>query len=383
MYGGQVQALFNGNRISSDSAVVASNTHQYTFYQSVRFQNDRNEIFAERAIYDAANQVATLSGRVRLTDANRRLRADTVTLQIPLQQIRAFGHVAVGLSVDTRVQADQWFQDFNADTSSGKGSVSFFHNFEDSLWIEAGQMSVKGKEQRLGFTGDVKFRMGYWYASADSLNYLQEEEQVILNRKVYLSARRMEGSSDSVSASASTAKIQLNSGDFEQVMLHEKARFYIIRADSFGQTVSTIHSDTALVIFKDDQVLDIRVDGNVKIRITTPDSSESTVESTASRIGFEGGKANQIRIEGEGKMLHGSQNDSLRAEISGYGLTIILHDAVVLSVDVDSNAVCELQGDLDTRLAGERLFLQFEDRKLVRTEVHGSVLGHYRHKESR
>jgi hypothetical protein len=285
--------------------------------------------------------------------------------------------------VDTWVLTDQWFQDVDADTSSGLGSVSFLHNKGDSLVIKAGQVSVKSKGQRFGFTKDVQFRKGYWHAYADSLDYWQEEEQVILNREVYLSTRRHEAFTDSVSVSASTAKIQLGSGHFEKMTLQNDARFDIIRADRSGETVSTIHSDTALVIFEDDRVLEIRVDGNVEIRITTPDSSESTLESASSRIGFEDGTANLIRIEGEGKMLHGSRNDSLRAEISGYGMTIVLRDAVVRSVNVDSNAVCQLQGDHPTRLSGEHLSLHFEDRRLVRAEVDGGVLGQYWHKGSK
>jgi len=377
-YGGDVVATFKQSRISADSAFVASDSDHYTFYQSVRFQDGHHVVFADQASYDAANAVAVLSGNVHLSGANRSLSAGSVTYRIDAQQIEASDQVTIGFSEHTKLRTDHWLQDVSADTAIGWGMVSFLKLEPDSLTVLSERVFVRNDGERLVFVQDARFLKGKWGAKADSATYLRKDETVHLVENVRLSGNPGNASgSDSLSASATEAEIRLREGKIVGMTLLDEARFNIVRSDSSGETASSIQSDTVFVVFENEDISEIQVDGNVDIQIVTADSGRSRLEGDSSRIRFDHGQPSQIHIKGMGKLILGADGDSLNADISGYGLTIDLMSAAIQSVRVDSVAVYEIKGDHPTRLSGKHLRLLFDHKKLTRAEVDGDVQGQY------
>ena len=339
-------------------------------------------VYADTVIYDVSNRTAVLSGRVRLSDDERHLSAERVTYRSREQTVEASGNVHIGLPEDAgAVRSDYWFRDVASDSSFGKGNVRFTRHKSDTLTIAAHSVSSHQLASRMRFAQNVTIRQGKWKAQSRIATFLREDELVILEEDARLF--RASSETDSVSAEADRVELILKDNIIREMGLFSHARIDLLSTRQDAPSTSTVSSDTSRVTLEHQQVTALRAFGRVNIRLETPGSASSQLSGETAHILFEDGEPNRIRIEGPGNLSHERSDGTLQANIAGYGLTIELIDSALHTVRVDSDAVCDLEGDRPMRLSGDRLTLMFELGILVRAEVEGGVQGQYRSEGAR
>jgi hypothetical protein len=227
----------------------------------------------------------------------------------------------------------------------------------------------------------VTIRQGKWKAQSRIATFLREDELVILEEDARLF--RASSETDSVSAEADRVELILKDNIIREMGLFSHARIDLLSTRQDAPSTSTVSSDTSRVTLEHQQVTALRAFGRVNIRLETPGSASSQLSGETAHILFEDGEPNRIRIEGPGNLSHERSDGTLQANIAGYGLTIELIDSALHTVRVDSDAVCDLEGDRPMRLSGDRLTLMFELGILVRAEVEGGVQGQYRSEGAR
>jgi lipopolysaccharide export system protein LptA len=377
-YAGSVSATFRHSSVTSDSAVVTSDSNQYLFHQDVRYEDGKYVVFADHLLFDSANQIATLSGDVRLSDGEQSLTAGRVVYRASREIIEASKGVRIKLGEDEGIiRADSWFRDVASDSSAGSGDVRFSRVRTDSLQIRSDSVVAKSAREMV-FSADVHLRHGEWTASSANAAVL-ESERITLSGMAQLS--RLSGDSDSVSASSDTAHLNLESGQLSELVLAQHAEIGIQHANMDTVTLSTVSADSSWLTFEAESLSQLTASGSVEMRFDTPGRSTSTLQGSFAIIRFREDKPYHVLIKGQGEMVHKTADSALSATISGVGLEVDLTRSVLGAVRVDSNAVCNLEGEHPTRLSGDRLHLTFEDSRLIQAEVEGRVRGQYRTQE--
>ncbi len=376
-YIGDVQAAFQQSRITSDSAVVTSESNQYRFYRDIRFQDGRHTVFADTVTYNVSDRTAVLSGRVRLSDKERHLSAERVTYRVGPQTVEASGNVQIRFPGDAgTVRADYWFRDVAADSSFGRGNVRFTRYKLDTLFIQANSLSVRQLGSRMRFSRDVRIHQGKWKVQSRIATFLEEDERVILEEDVHLFWETSNG--NSASASADRAELILENNTIREMYLYSDAEIEILRDRAKGTLATIVSSDTCRVTFENQEVTEMQASGHVTIQFDTPGSASSHLTGAVAHLLFKEGLPRRIQVDGPGELQYESSDQSLRARITGHGLTVDLTDSDLRGVSVDSEAVCHLQGEHPLHLSGDRLSLTFEQGSLVKAEVEGGVQGQYR-----
>jgi len=378
-YAGDVSATLRQTHITADSAVVDSRTDQYTFYRSVRFKDDRYLVYADNAVYDVAEKVAVLSGQVRLSDGDQTLSAGHITYSAVKEQFEARDRVQMRLADGVSISTDSWFRDVSADTSVGEGNVGFTRDTSAVFRINAHRVLVKDSGEWLQFTRRVKMQQGTWTAEADTAVYDRLASKLLMIPNGKLSRySETPGVLDSTSAQGLETRIQMRDGRIDQINLAGAVQLAVVRSDAQGRSTSMVTSDTAVVDVRDEEVSFVRVRGKVLLQLHSAEALSTRLAAESTQITFESGVPAQIRVDGKGHLTYGTEADSLQADISGYGMTVTFQEARIHRVEVDSNAVCEIDGTQPIHLTGEHLILQLSGQSLTSAEVKGAVQGRYK-----
>jgi hypothetical protein len=170
----------------------------------------------------------------------------------------------------------------------------------------------------------------------------------------------------------------MRDGRIDQIDLTGEVQIVVVRYDNLGRSASMVSSDTAVVDVQDEEVATIRVRGRVLLQLHSAEALSSRLAAESTQITFESGVPAQIRVDGKGHLTYGTEADSLQADISGYGMTVSLQEARIHRVEVDSNAVCQIDGAQPIHLSGEQLILQLSGQSLTSAEVKGAVQGRYK-----
>ena len=375
-YAGDVRASFQHSRIEADSAVVSTDSRQYSFYQNVAFWDDRYLVYADRVIYDAANQTADLSGHVSLADADCRLSAAQVTYHATTQTIEASGDVHISLPENQgEIKADRWFRDATSDSTSGSGDVRFTQAEAETLTIASDRFSSGEKGNRTLFTGSVSLRQGQWRGNAHTATIHKQGDRVVLKGETQLARPRSE--TDSTSTTADKTVMITEASLLRGMELTGSSRIDIQREEEAGHVSTAVSADTSRLAFDGGDLTDLAAFGNVRIVLAGPDSTFSQLDGEDASVRLTAGEPDRVHVNGSGDLHHASGSSDLRAHITGQGVAIDLVGSQVRAIRVDSNAVCEIQGDHPARLSGDRLHLVFEAGRLAKAEVKGRVQGRY------
>ena len=371
-YAGEVTAILQHSRIRADSAAVTAEEQAYHFYKNVQFQDDRYTLFADRLTFDSHTRITRLSGGVRLADEARTLSAREVTYRQAASTVNAKGDVRIALAGGGHVRANRWFRSVSGDSSVGSGSVRYRNGENGTLTIESPALTAYEGGDSLRFTNGSSLAQGAWASHSASTTILRDAGRVELEGEPSLTRTGREAYT--IRATASMAVLELANEVLSVVNLLGSADLTVSRKES----AATIQADTCALKVDGDQVSLIEAQGNVRIHIGSNEAGKSSVNGGSSLISFKDGEPVHIRVDKEGSLLHASSDSSLVIDIDGYGLTLDLSGSDLKTVRIDSAGLCRLGGNQPTHLSGDRVFLLFEERKLVRAEIEGHVKGHVR-----
>jgi len=369
VYRGAVSALLQNSRIMSDSALVRTGSTIYRFYSNARFENGDFVVSADHLQFNTATQSATLEGHVHLADGKRTIRADRVVWQADAQTVEASGRVKTTPGeADVSITADRWFSNSASDSSAGSGNV---HYQSKSMSIRSNQVThVQSALTR--FSEDVSITAGMWGALAAVAE--------VRDRKLTLSqspsASRSDSDSTQFDVSGNTIEMTFTDTTVSVTQVTGDVRIRTQRLRDKIPATSTIVADSSRITENGD-VANLEAYGSVSITLDRPGVSVSKVLGDAAQILFLKTNPERIGIPGFGSLEHERLDGEVDAVVKGDSMTIDLGGSSLKRIQVDSNAVADLDGNQPIKLSGDRLVLGFRHGKLTQADVNGSVRGQY------
>ena len=364
--------------VKSDSAHVRVEDAVFLFVNGVSYEDTLRTIKADTLAFFERKGLATFGGDVFLRSEARSIRADAVRFFYEQERLVATGGVELGLAQGRNLRASSIFYDLSLKQGSAIGNTKLHVSSKDrdTIFAQADSMTFSQGGKALLLEGSVAFRQGSTKSAARSASY--SDSLIVLSGDPGL---QWSDSSrpDTFSAQAELMHLRSDERVLSKLAFVDSTVIFSASGAGNNRNVSTIHADSAEIVFKKKKPHGLKAWGNVVLELVSPDSSQATMSGQVLKIAYADGRPDSLTFTGTCMGVYVAEESKEKSLLGGETAVLYFLDGQLDQMSLFDEAFCirSEKNSEDMRVSGDYLKIWFEAGKVVTIQAEGAVKGHY------
>ena len=384
----QTERLLSVNADSARLWIPDNGLSEAEFFGRVVYRDSERQLNAANLTYLPRTEVATFSGKVRVTENNRLLTARRVAYHKNEHRMDAEGGVTLNYGRrGILLRAPEMTYHALADSGSGRGGVQAVCKPEpsgDSLTVRSDSMVFANQGDRIEFLGRVGVEHAGMVAGAPRGRYFRASDRLELDggtSAVWI--QHDEARADSATLNAERMQVHGAGGNtLDEIVLVGDSRLRMESARPERDGSQTVNGDSVVLGMEGGRIVGIDASGEASAMVTAQNGATVDLKGQQISMDFLNGDLDSLTVRGIGNGIYVSSDSTTVSRISGGTIAFGFDEGAVRKVAVIESARCthrsETEKTGDIQLSGDRVNLVFDGDRLTDVRAEGGVRGRYR-----